>query len=89
MRDRIFAAQQIAAQVDVEYFVPDVDWYGNGIGIERMLGRVGHRGIIVEDIKPPEMADGRLDHRFDRSRDKRIELYGKGCIAKRFCSSLG
>ena len=54
-----------AAQVHRHDPLPRVELHvGDGL-VLRELRRLGERGVVVEEVEPPELADGHRDHRRD------------------------
>ena len=57
-RDRVLAAEHRAAQVDGHDPLPGVDLHVGDGPVLRELRRFRERGVVVEDVEAPELADG-------------------------------
>src|SRR3546814_5143512 len=92
MRYRMLASDHETTDIRHHHLVPDIDGSADGVSVLIKIVKLGHRGIVVEDIQPAEMTDCLADQRLYGVRVSGIEAQSD-CIAadlvrRRLCCFL-
>src|SRR3546814_16637905 len=61
MRYRMLASDHETTDIRHHHLVPDIDGSADGVSVLIKIVKLGHRGIVVEDIQPAEMTDRLAD----------------------------
>src|SRR3546814_10618187 len=65
MRYRMLASDHETTDIRHHHLVPDIDGSADGVSVLIKIVKLGHRGIVVEDIQPAEMTDRTDEHTSD------------------------